>query len=117
LGIGCRTSTDNATHFGALELRTYGYEVLTCFDGGRCFRTAQTWLPYAAIVDIGLSDMTGYELARALQSLPNGSELLLIAVSGYGNADYVDAARLAGFDWHFQKPARPSGEDSARPAR
>lgn len=105
--IVCDDEKDNADSLAQL-LRVYGYEVLTCFDGGGCLRTAQTWLPYAAIVDIGLPDMTGYELARALRSLPNGSDLLLIAVSGYGNADYVETARLAGFNWHFQKPARPS---------
>src|SRR4051812_48721182 len=105
--IVCDDQEDTARTLAEL-LRFSGYEVFTCFEGKACLENAKTWEPYAAIVDIGLPYLTGYELARALRALPSGGHLLLIAVTAYGTPEHVKEAKLAGFDWHFQKPARVS---------
>src|SRR3954467_9182005 len=102
--IVCDDQRDTALTL-AMLLRTYGYEVFTCFDGEACLEKAQTWLPYAAIVDIGLPGLSGYDVARALRAVAGCETIVLIAVTGYGD---VKDAGLAGFDWHFSKPAPPS---------
>jgi len=105
--IVCDDQKDTASTLAEV-LRLSGYEVFSCFDGVACLEKAKTWEPHAAIVDIGLPGLTGYDLARALRALPSGENLLLIAVTAYGSPEHVKEAKLAGFDWHFQKPARVS---------
>ncbi len=60
--------------------------------------------PQAFILDIGLPDMDGYELARRLRSRPENAHALLIALTGYGQAHDRVLAKAAGFDHHFVKP-------------
>ena len=60
--------------------------------------------PEVAILDIGLPDKNGFELARALRSMPGGSWMRLIALTGYGREQDKAAARAAGFDAFFAKP-------------
>lgn len=56
------------------------------------------------ILDIGLPEMDGYELARRLRSDPDTAACVLIAVTGYGQARDREAAIEAGFDHHLVKP-------------
>jgi signal transduction histidine kinase/CheY-like chemotaxis protein len=60
--------------------------------------------PDVAILDIGLPDQNGFDLARALRALPGGGWMRLIAVTGYGREQDKAAARAAGFDAFFAKP-------------
>ena len=60
--------------------------------------------PAVAILDIGLPDMNGYALARAVRDLA-GDGVRLVALSGYGQAADVARALAAGFDLHLTKPA------------
>jgi CheY-like chemotaxis protein len=60
--------------------------------------------PEVAILDIGLPDTNGFELARALRSMPGGGWMRLIALTGYGREQDKAAARAAGFDAFFAKP-------------
>ena len=61
------------------------------------------------ILDIGMPDMTGYEAARRIRLEPWGKNLLLIAMTGWGQAEDKERALHAGFDRHFTKPI-DSGE-------
>ena len=56
------------------------------------------------MIDIGLPDMDGYELARQLRAFPQGRDSLLIAVTGYGTKADHKAFEEAGFDHYFPKP-------------
>lgn len=56
------------------------------------------------ILDIGLPDMDGTELARQLRSDPATCDMLLIAVTGYGQEQDRESSRAAGFDHHLVKP-------------
>jgi CheY-like chemotaxis protein len=56
------------------------------------------------LLDIGLPEMDGYEVARRLRRLPELRETRLIAVSGYGQPQDRERARAAGFDEHLIKP-------------
>jgi CheY-like chemotaxis protein len=60
--------------------------------------------PSVAVLDIGLPDINGFDLARALRALPGGAWIRLIALTGYGREQDKAAAHAAGFDAFFAKP-------------
>jgi CheY-like chemotaxis protein len=60
--------------------------------------------PDVAVLDIGLPDINGFDLARSLRALPGGGWIRLIALTGYGREQDKAAARAAGFDAFFAKP-------------
>ena len=71
----------------------------------------QRAVPFKAqvvLLDIGLPEMDGYEVARQLRLLPELRETRLIAVTGYGQPQDRQRARAAGFDEHLIKPASPA---------
>ena len=57
-------------------------------------------------LDIGLPDMDGFELARRLRTMPEASDAVLVAVTGYGRPGDKERARQAGFDRHMTKPVK-----------
>jgi DNA-binding response OmpR family regulator len=59
------------------------------------------------ILDIGLPDTDGYEVARTLRARRASADAVLIAMTGYGQSDDVARATAAGFDHHLVKPADP----------
>jgi CheY-like chemotaxis protein len=60
--------------------------------------------PQICLLDIGLPDMDGNELARCLRSQPETATSVLIAVTGYGQEQDTKQSAEAGFDYHFVKP-------------
>jgi CheY-like chemotaxis protein len=85
-----------------LELE--GHTVRTASNGQDAISTAANLLPDVAIIDIGMPDMDGCELAHVLRSHPEFKDMVLIALTGYsGDAD-KSRALSAGFDHHFVKP-------------
>jgi CheY-like chemotaxis protein len=60
--------------------------------------------PDVALVDIGLPDLDGYEIARKARAARGGSDLYLVALTGYGGAEAQSKAKQAGFDRHLVKP-------------
>ena len=80
-----------------------GHEVTAVADGAQAIEVAQVSAPDVAIVDIGLRGMDGYEVARRLR-LALGDAVLLVAVTGYGQAEDIAESRTAGFDAHVTKP-------------
>lgn len=86
-----------------LELQ--GHKVQVALDGPSGIKTAQAFKPEVILLDIGLPDMDGYEVARCLRELPETKEVLLIALSGYGQAEDRRKSKEAGFDHHLVKPA------------
>jgi CheY-like chemotaxis protein len=103
----CEDQPDAAETLAAL-LRSHGYEVLVCHDGPSAIAAVAKWRPSAAIIDIGLPQVTGYGVAQFIRELPFGATVLLIALTGYGSAADIELARHSGFDWHFAKPAPPA---------
>jgi signal transduction histidine kinase/CheY-like chemotaxis protein len=89
-------------------LRHAGLDVVGAHTATGALELAAELHPTAAILDIGLPEMNGYDLARALRSLMNGSELRLVALTGYGRDQDASSARAAGFDAFFVKPAEIS---------
>ena len=85
-------------------LRMLGYQTLTAHDGLEAVRSAESYNPDIALLDIGLPQMSGYEAARQIRARPQGGRLLLIALSGWGQEEDRRKSKAAGFDHHFVKP-------------
>jgi two-component system CheB/CheR fusion protein len=88
----------------ALLLRLEGHEVRTAFDGPGALEAAKTFHPEIVLLDIGLPGLDGYEVARRLRALPELGTPLLVALTGYGQAEDRDRSQAAGFDEHLIKP-------------
>jgi CheY-like chemotaxis protein len=89
----------------AALVRAWGHTVAVARDATEALALAVDFKPETALVDIGLPGMNGYELARRWRELPSGRTVKLVAMTGYGRAEDRTAAREAGFDLHFVKPA------------
>jgi CheY-like chemotaxis protein len=87
-----------------LALETFGCTATRAYTGKEGLRVAATFAPQVALLDIGLPDMNGYELARLLRQLPDGEAMTLVAATGWGQQADKDLARAAGFDHHLTKP-------------
>ena len=85
-------------------LETAGYTVLLAEDGLKGVEAVQSFRPDAALVDISLPKLSGYEVARRIRQLPGGDDHLLIAVTGYGQPEDRQRALDAGFNAHLVKP-------------
>jgi signal transduction histidine kinase/ActR/RegA family two-component response regulator len=88
----------------AMLLRAHGHTVLVEYTAIAALRCAVAERPDAMVVDIGLPDMDGYQLAARLRAQPETRGALLIAATGYGLARDRQRAREAGFAHHLVKP-------------
>jgi PAS domain S-box-containing protein len=91
----------------AIMLQLEGHQVRTAHDGSNAIKVAITFRPDVALIDIGLPEMDGYEVARRLRELPQTQKMVLIALTGYGQAEDRRRTRDAGFDHHLVKPVEP----------
>ena len=81
-----------------------GHTVETAYDAAGAIAAARVFRADVALIDIGLPDLDGYELARRLREVYAGGEVRLVAVTGYGLEADRRRAEEAGFDKHFVKP-------------
>jgi signal transduction histidine kinase/ActR/RegA family two-component response regulator len=88
----------------ATVLELSGHEVQTAYSGRRALELARTFRPHALLLDIGLPDVNGYELARTIRAAPWAEGMVLIAVTGWGQDEDRRRALEAGFDHHLTKP-------------
>jgi len=88
----------------ATLLGVMGYEVRTAYDGPEAITAADEFQPAVALLDIGLPQLSGYDIARHVRQR-RGNEVLLVAITGWGQEGDKLKAREAGFDHHFTKPA------------
>ena len=92
----------------AFMLRLAGHEVRIAYDGQQAVDMAEAFRPALALIDIGMPRLNGYETARRLRAKPYGETMLLIALTGWGQADDRNRSLAAGFDHHIVKPVDPS---------
>ena len=95
---------EDAAQSLALMLRLEGNEVCCAADGQQALGVLDEFVPEAAVLDIGLPKMSGYELAAALRADPRTRSTALVALTGYGRAHDRQRALEAGFDEHLVKP-------------
>ena len=87
-------------------LETLGATVRVAHTGRQALEALDDFAPDSALLDIGMPDMDGYEVARRIRANPKHAEVLLIALTGWGQESDQRQAQLAGFDHHIVKPLR-----------
>jgi CheY-like chemotaxis protein len=85
-------------------LELSGFECHTAATGPRGLEVIDECKPDVALIDLGLPELDGLEVAQILRRDPRNTKLLLIALTGYGQREDREAARQAGFDTHLVKP-------------
>jgi PAS domain S-box-containing protein len=85
-------------------LQAEGHEVETADCGMKALERAQAFRPQVVLLDIGLPDLDGYEVARRLRAAPETRDAVLIALTGYGQIEDRERSQAAGFNHHLLKP-------------
>jgi CheY-like chemotaxis protein len=85
-------------------LELSGHEVLLAHDGLQALAMAAESRPDAALLDIGMPGMDGFQVAAGIRREPWGADITLIAITGWGQEEAKRMARTAGFDHHLTKP-------------
>ncbi len=100
---------DNADSRQMLEtiLRLDGYQVATASDGLQGLEAIRSAPPDIALIDIGLPQLDGYQLAKRVRAQHPNAKLRLVALTGYGRDEDRKAVMEAGFDEHLVKPVHP----------
>jgi PAS domain S-box-containing protein len=97
-------NVDAAQMLAAL-LEVQGHAVCVEYDARGALERARLERPDVLLLDIGLPDMDGYELARRLRGQPESAHATLVALTGYGQSQDRKEAEEAGFDHYLVKPA------------
>ncbi|MDD4906916.1 MAG: PAS domain S-box protein, partial [Methylobacter tundripaludum] len=85
-------------------LQAKGHEVEIADCGIKAIEQAQVFHPQVVLLDIGLPDLDGYEVAKRLRALPETRDATLIALTGYGQSEDHNRSQSAGFNHHLLKP-------------
>ncbi len=108
-GARCRIvlvdDQDDARDMLRMLFEARDHEVFDSSDGAHAVQLIAQHRPDVAFIDIGLPIMNGFEVAAQIRRQPELRDVLLVALSGYGNHTDIDAAMKAGFDEHVTKPA------------
>ena len=86
-----------------MALRFEGFETAVEYDARAALERWREFAPHAAVLDVGLPELDGYELAREVRAA-HGANPVLIAATGYGRPQDRERAAQAGFDCHLVKP-------------
>ncbi|MBG0798519.1 response regulator [Methylocystis sp. L43] len=89
-------------------IASFGMEVQVVPGGAEALEVIPKFQPRVIFVDLGMPGMDGYETVRRIRQLPGGDSLFVAALSGWGQADYLERSAEAGFDRHFVKPIKIS---------
>jgi CheY-like chemotaxis protein len=89
-----------------LMVESMGHEVRIAADGVQAVSIAREFTPRIALLDIGMPRMDGYEAARQIRAAL-GQDVILVALTGWGQEEDHRRSREAGFDRHLTKPADP----------
>lgn len=85
-------------------LRALGHDVVTAVSGEEGLRLLAGFRPDVVLLDINMPEMDGFEVARQARARSEGSELRIVALTGYGQEGDVHRTRHGGFDAHLVKP-------------
>jgi PAS domain S-box-containing protein len=89
----------------AMLLQHNGHEVKTAYDGTEALKVAARFRPDAILLDIGLPEIDGYEVAYRVRQQAALCDVVLIAMTGYGQEEDRQRSKAVGFDHHLVKPA------------
>ena len=88
----------------AMLFRLHGHNARVAYSGAEALAAAAEFRPALALLDIGMQDMDGYEVARRIRAAPWGQGMVLAALTGWTQARDKRRSREAGFDHHLAKP-------------
>jgi len=88
----------------ALLLEALGHEARVANDGASALRAVDAYPPDLILLDLGLPDLDGFEVAQLLRLRPGGDAFRIVALTGWGQPEDRERSRAAGFDQHFVKP-------------
>ena len=91
----------------ALLLRLWGHQVEVVRDGAAALQAAQACLPDVLLLDLGLPEMIGYDVARRLREQPEPKRPFVIALTGFGRQENRRRSAESGIDLHMLKPVDP----------
>lgn len=94
----------DAAHMLAMLLEAKGHEAMVEHTAKRALERARTDLPDVCLLDIGLPDLDGNDLARQLRAQPETAQSIMIAITGYGQEQDRKRTAESGFDHHLVKP-------------
>ena len=92
----------------AMMLKMMGNETRTAHDGQEGIEAAEAFRPDVVLLDIGLPKLSGYEACRRLREQPRGKNIIIIAITGWGQDEDRRRSHEAGFDNHMVKPVDPT---------
>lgn len=98
---------DNLDQAESLEktLKTWGYDSRICTSAGEALALAPYYQPQVVLIDIGLPDMDGWQLAAGLRQQAGTKSAVFIAVTAYGDADDYRRSQQVGISYHLVKPS------------
>jgi CheY-like chemotaxis protein/two-component sensor histidine kinase len=88
----------------ATLLRMMGHEVVTAGDGEAGLDKAEEFHPHVAVLDIGLPKVNGYDLAKQIRQQPWAKDVILVALTGWGQVEHRLRSKESGFNHHLTKP-------------
>jgi CheY-like chemotaxis protein len=88
----------------ALLVEQSGHDVRTAYDGPSVLEAALDYRPNVVLLDIGLPGLSGFEVAKQLRRQPTLQNVVLVAMTGYGQESDRQRSKEAGFDHHLVKP-------------
>ena len=88
-------------------LKRFGHDVRCVYDGPSALAAAKDYQPQVVVLDIGLPEMDGYEVAKRMRAISQLHKTRIVAVTGYGQDEDRRRSRDAGFDQHLTKPVDP----------
>jgi CheY-like chemotaxis protein len=91
----------------SMLVETAGHDVRKASDGTAALSAVRVFQPDVVLLDVGLPDMSGLEVARALRCDPSTAAVRLVALTGWGQVEDQRETEAAGFDYHLTKPADP----------
>ncbi|HEU4687217.1 MAG TPA: response regulator, partial [Vicinamibacterales bacterium] len=92
----------------AMVLRMLGNQVFITYDGIAALQAAEAYRPGLVLLDIGLPRMNGHEVCRSIRGSPWGADMILVAVTGWGQEEDRRQSLDVGFDYHLVKPVNPA---------
>jgi two-component system, sensor histidine kinase len=107
LGVLIVEDDDDSREMLAELIGMLGCRALRAGDAAQALQHAEESEPDLALIDIGLPEVDGYEVARRLRAHPRGKVMRLIALTGYSDLSVREAATAAGFDDFVVKPVLP----------
>ena len=81
-------------------MKRIGNETHTAFDGVEAVEAAAKFQPEVVLLDIGLPKLNGYEVAREIREQPWGQDMVLVALTGWGQEEDRQKSKEAGFNGH-----------------